>query len=55
MIGKQEGKRRALFVVCGVILFFLLVVEMTTGCGRKKPPRPLDPGARLILYLAAYA
>ena len=55
MIGKQEGKRRAVFVVCGVILFCLLVVEMTTGCGRKKPPRPLDPSTRLILYLAAYA
>ena len=50
MIGKQRGKRRAL-VICGVILFCLLVFEMTTGCGRKKPPLPLNPDARLIQYL----
>jgi len=52
VIGQQGGKRRVLWV-CVVVLFCLLVFEMTAGCGRKKPPRPLNPDARLILYRAA--
>lgn len=47
--GEQRRKRRAL-VIFGVVLCCLLVLEITTGCGRKKPPRPLHPDARLIQY-----
>ena len=47
MYGERGGKYRTL-IICGVVLFFLLVFEMTTGCGRKKPPTPLNPEARLI-------
>ena len=40
MSTKLGGKGRALWI-CGAVLFSLLVLAMTTGCGRKKPPMPL--------------
>ena len=36
-----RGKRRTLWI-CSVVLFGVLVLEMTAGCGRKKPPRPFQ-------------
>ena len=44
MSGDREaagGERRAVWI-CAVVLSCLLVLEMTTGCGRKKPPTPLN-------------
>ncbi len=48
VIAEPSGKRLALWV-CGLVLFSLLVLEMTTGCGRKKPPRPLKQNTAQVL------
>ena len=46
---KLSRKRRTLWI-CGGVLFSLLVLAMTIGCGRKKPPMSLDQNtARLVV------
>ena len=50
MSAKLREKRRALWI-CGVVLFSLLVLEMTTGCGRKKPPGSLKQNMAQVLEL----
>ena len=50
MIGKPGGKRRAVWIGA-VVLSCLLMLEMTSGCGRKKPPRPLNQDtAQLFVF-----
>ena len=44
----RDGAARRLLVIGGVVLLCLLVLEMTAGCGRKKPPQPLYRDARLM-------
>ena len=48
VIAKPRKEWRVLRV-CGAVLFSLLVLETTTGCGRKKPPRPLKQDAAQVL------
>ena len=50
--GAARGKRRAL-AICGVVVLSLLVFELAAGCGRKKPPLPLNPEAGRIQYRIA--
>ena len=47
---KSDRRRRAVWV-CGVVLFSVLVLDMTAGCGRKKPPRPLQQDTAQLFHL----
>ena len=46
-IGGPRKEWRVLWV-CGAVLFSLFVVETITGCGRKKPPIPLEQDAAQV-------
>ena len=47
---KSDRGRRALWV-CGVVLFSVFVLGMIAGCGRKKPPRPLQRDTAQLFHL----
>ena len=48
---EATGGKRRVFWICAVVLSCLLVLEMATGCGRKKPLRPLNQDTAQVFFV----
>ena len=48
---EATGGKRRVFWIGAVVLSCVLVLEMTTGCGRKKPPMPLNQDTAQVSFV----